>query len=258
MEILQGGFTQGNLVVTSVIILGLVIVSTRANILDKNGIVSAALLGLVVGGMGHWSWLLILLGFLLLSHKATKWRFEEKINLGLSESADGHRSWGNVIANGGMPGLVAVYAFISGDWSNGLWLFSAAVAVAASDTFASEIGCLDSNVKLITTLKPCEQGINGGYSPSGQKAAAAGSIIISILSLCAWFIVNIDTASSEILWGISASLAIAIIGFLGCQVDSLLGAVLENRGYLTKGSVNALAISFGMIAMATFLEYFHI
>jgi len=258
MEILQGGFTQGNLVVTSVIILGLVIVSTRANILDKNGILSAALLGLVVGGMGHWSWLLILLGFLLLSHKATKWRFEEKINLGLSESVDGHRSWGNVIANGGMPGLVAVYAFISDDWSNGLWLFSAAVAVAASDTFASEIGCLDSNVKLITTLKPCEQGINGGYSPSGQKAAAAGSIIISILSLCAWFIVNVDTASSEILWGISASLAIAIIGFLGCQVDSLLGAVLENRGYLTKGSVNALAISFGMIAMATFLEYFHI
>ena len=258
MEILQGGFNQGNLVVTSVIILGLVIVSTRANILDKNGILSAALLGLVVGGMGHWSWLLILLGFLLLSHKATKWRFEEKINLGLSESSDGHRSWGNVIANGGMPGLVAVYAFISDDWSNGLWLFSAAVAVAASDTFASEIGCLDSNVKLITTLQPCEQGINGGYSPGGQKAAALGSIIISILSLCAWFIVNIDTASSEIVWGLSASLAIAIIGFLGCQVDSLLGAVLENRGYLTKGSVNALAISFGMIAMATFLEYFHI
>jgi uncharacterized protein (TIGR00297 family) len=258
MDILQGGFTQGNLAVTSIIILGLVIVSTKANILDNKGIYSAALLGFVVGGMGHWSWLLILLGFLLLSHKATKWRFEEKMDLGLSESSDGHRSWGNVIANGGMPGLVAVYAIINDDWYNGLWLFSAAVAVAASDTFASEIGCLDSNVKLITTLQPCEQGINGGYSPSGQKAAALGSSIISILTFCAWFIVNIDTASSEIVWGISASIAIAVIGFLGCQVDSLLGAVLENRGYLTKGSVNALAISFGMIAMATFLEYFHI
>lgn len=258
MDVLQEGFTQGNLVVTSIIILGLVIVSLKANILDKTGIISAALLGLVVGGMGHWSWLLILLGFLLLSHKATKWRFEEKINLGLSESADGHRSWGNVIANGGMPGLVAVYAYIYNDWEHGLWLFSAAVAVAASDTFASEIGGLDSNVKLITTLQPCEQGINGGYSPSGQKAAALGSIIISILTFCAWFIVEIDSASSEIMWGIYASIAIAVIGFLGCQVDSLLGAVLENRGYLTKGSVNALAISFGMIAMATFLEFVNI
>jgi len=258
MDVLQEGFNQGNLAVTSIIILGLVIVSLKANILDKTGVISAALLGLVVGGMGHWSWLLILFGFLLLSHKATKWRFEEKMNLGLSESTDGHRSWGNVIANGGMPGLVAVYAIISDDYHYGLWLFSAAVAVAASDTFASEIGSLDSNVKLITTLQPCEQGINGGYSPSGQKAAALGSIIISILTFCAWFIVNIDSTSSEIIWGISASIAIAIIGFLGCQVDSLLGAVLENRGYLTKGSVNALAISFGMIAMATYLEYFHI
>jgi len=94
MDVLQEGFTQGNLVVTSIIILGLVIVSLKANILDKTGIISAALLGLVVGGMGHWSWLLILLGFLLSSHKATKWRFEEKMNLGLSESSDGHRSWG--------------------------------------------------------------------------------------------------------------------------------------------------------------------
>ena len=255
MDVLQEGFTQGNLVVTSIIILGLVIVSLKANILDKTGIISAALLGLVVGGMGHWSWLLILLGFLLSSHKATKWRFEEKMNLGLSESSDGHRSWGNVIANGGMPGLVAVYAYLTDDWVNGLWLFSAAVAVASSDTFASEIGSLDSNVKLITTLKPCEQGVNGGYSPSGQKAAALGSIVISLLTFCAWFLVA-DNASSDIAWGIAATIAIAIIGFLGCQVDSLLGAVLENRGYLTKGSVNALAISFGMITMATFLQYF--
>ena len=258
MDVLQEGFTQGNLVVTSIIILGLVIVSLKANILDKTGIISAALLGLVVGGMGHWSWLLILLGFLLSSHKATKWRFEEKMNLGLSESSDGHRSWGNVIANGGMPGLVALYAYLTEDWVNGLWLFSAAVAVASSDTFASEIGCLDSNVKLITTLKPCDQGVNGGYSPSGQKAAALGSVVISLLTFCSWFIVNINTAASDIVWGISATIAIAIIGFLGCQVDSILGAVLENRGYLTKGSVNALAISFGMIAMATFLQYFSI
>jgi uncharacterized membrane protein len=75
------------------------------------------------------------------------------------------------------------------------------------------------------------------------------------LTFCAWLIVNIDSLSDNLVWGISASIIIAIIGFLGCQVDSVLGAVLENRGYLTKGSVNALAISFGMIVMATFLEY---
>ncbi len=37
MDVFQGGLNQGNLAVTSVILLGLIIVSTKANILDKAG-----------------------------------------------------------------------------------------------------------------------------------------------------------------------------------------------------------------------------
>lgn len=46
--------------------------------LDKQGVIAASVLGFIVGGLGHWTWLIILLGFLLSSHKATKWRFEDK------------------------------------------------------------------------------------------------------------------------------------------------------------------------------------
>ena len=106
MDVLTGGLNQGNLVVTGLIILGLATVSTRAKMLDRAGVLAAAILGLVVGGLGHWTWLLILLGFLLSAHKATKWRFEEKLQRGMSESEDGHRSYGNVIANGGLPCLL--------------------------------------------------------------------------------------------------------------------------------------------------------
>ena len=42
---------------------------------------------------------------------------------------------------------------------------------------------------------------------------------------------------------------VAGLGFLGCQIDSVLGAVLENRGFLTKGSVNALSIIAGVALM---------
>ncbi|MCI4337829.1 MAG: hypothetical protein L3J72_00785, partial [Thermoplasmata archaeon] len=42
--------------------------------------------------------------------------------------------------------------------------------------------------------------------------------------------------------------AALIAGFLGCQVDSLLGALLENRGWLTKGSTNFL----GMLSSIVF------
>ena len=50
---------------------------------------------------------------------------------------------------------------------------------------------------------------------------------------------------------------IALIGWLGCQVDSVLGAVLENRGLMTKGTVNAAAIAFGIIAMCSGISDSH-
>lgn len=247
MDVLSGGLNQGNLIVTTVLLIGLVLTSRQAKMLDNPGILAATALGFVVGGLGHWTWLLILLGFLLASHKATKWRFDEKKSRGMSESEDGHRSYGNVIANGGLPGIVAVLAFITEDWYNGIWMFGAAVAVASSDTFASEIGCLDDNVRMITTMKPCEPGINGGFSPSGQKAAFIGSAMIAVLTFIAWIVTNADVDSMTI--GVQKTVFVVIIGWLGCQMDSVLGAVFENRGYLTKGGVNGISITCGMLAM---------
>ncbi len=240
IDIMQPGLTEGNLLVTFGIVGVLVLISEKYRVLDRLGVYAAAALGLVVGGLGHWTWLVILLGFLGTSHKATKWRFDEKSAKGLCESIDGHRSWGNVVANGGLPGLVAVISWYLGDHENGLWIFAASVAVAAADTFASEIGCLDDRVRMITTMKKCEAGLNGGFSPNGQIAAAVGAIIIAALA----FISNQNY---------EYALVVALIGWMGCQVDSLLGALLENRGLMTKGTVNAAAITSGIIAMWLYL-----
>lgn len=249
MDFTTGGFVDGNLLITSILIVGLIAASLRANILDKQGIIAAALLGLFVGFLGHWTWLLLLLCFLLSSHIATKWRFEEKTERGLNESSDGHRGWVNVAANGGMPALVALLTFLVNDWESGLWMFAAAVAVATSDTWASEIGCLDHRVRMITTLKPCEAGVNGGFSPNGQLAAAAGGLLIGASALVASLVMFSTSISDQIvIAGIVAGL-----GFLGCQIDSILGAVLENRGFLTKGSVNALSIIAGVALMWLYL-----
>ncbi len=245
VDIMQPGLSEGNLAVTFAIVAILTLISERFKVLDRLGIYAAAALGLIVGSLGHWTWLIILLGFLATAHKATKWRFDEKLEKGLSESLDGHRSWGNVVANGGLPGLIAILAFILDDHENGIWIFSAAVAVAASDTFASEIGCLDERVRMITTFKQCEPGVNGGFSPNGQLAAAVGSIIIAALT----FIANQNLELAAL---------VALLGWLGCQVDSVLGALLENRGLMTKGTVNAAAITSGIIAMWIYLGSPHL
>ena len=250
MDVFTSGLNTGNLLVTIGLVAFLLVMSSRARMLDATGSRAAAVLGLVVGGLGHWTWLLILLGFLLSSHKATKWRFDEKTELGLCESSDGHRGWTNVVANGAIPGLICIYAYLSEDWTSIVWVFGAAVAVAASDTFASEIGCLDPRVRMITTLKPCQQGENGGFSPNGQLAAAIGSAVVAIMTYIAWRLMGEGSGDD----GVQLALALGVIGWLGCQIDSFLGALLENRGYLTKGSVNALAISGGVVLMAWYLS----
>ena len=250
MDILSSGPNMGNLLVTIGLVVALLVISSRAKMLDTKGANTAAVLGLVVGGLGHWTWLLILLGFLLSSHKATKWRFDEKKRLGLSESNDGHRGWTNVVANGAIPGLICLYAYLSDDWNTAVWLFGAAVAVAASDTFASEIGCLDPRVRMITTFRPCEQGENGGFSPNGQLAAAVGSTVVAVLTLLTWWMTGSDTTAVN---GLQLLVVLSVIGWLGCQIDSYLGALLENRGYMSKGAVNASAISGGVVLMYAYL-----
>ena len=253
MDYLTEGINQGNLFVTSMIMLVLVIASTKARFLDTAGVASAVFVGLLVGVLGHWSWLLILLAFLVFSHLATKWKFEEKKAKNMSESDDGHRGWVNVFANGSIPALVATGAFLTDEWEFGIWMFGAAVSVAAADTFASEFGCLDENVRMITTLKKCEPGINGGFSKTGQLAALIGSVIIALMAIGAWILLNPDESFN---YGFNLALAVVAIGWIGCQIDSFLGAWFENRGLLTKGGVNALSILSGMLIMLAWLSWF--
>ena len=94
-------------------------------------------------------------------------------------------------------------------------------------------------------MKTGEPGLNGGFSPNGQLAALAGSSIIAILAFASEAALTLATM-------------IVVIGWLGCQVDSVLGAVFENRGFMNKGTVNAAAITFGIIVMWWHLGFSHL
>ena len=55
--------------------------------------------------------------------------------------------------------------------------------------------------------------------------------------------------------GLKLAVLITIVGWLGCQIDSVLGALLENRGLMTKGTVNAAAISVGIVLTYLLLNH---
>jgi uncharacterized protein (TIGR00297 family) len=244
-----GGFNQTNLLISVALVMILMVISRIRKILNESGTWAAAIMGLVVAIGGHWTWLVTLLAFLSAGFFVTRWRYGEKKEMGFNEGEDGERDWTNVISNGGVPMLVSLYAFMTEDWQELLPIFVASVAVATSDTFASEVGCLDKRVYMITTLKKCEPGLNGGFSPNGQIAALVGALLISLVATALGMLVGAEALSSPVEFIVS----ISIIGFLGCQVDSLLGALLENRGYIGKGTVNTLAIATGAIIAC----YFH-
>ena len=238
-----GGLNQTNLVISFGLILILMVVSRVRHILNESGTWAAAALGLGVAIGGHWSWLVILLSFLCAGFAATRWRYEEKRKHGFHEGDEGERDWTNVVANGGVPLVVSILAIASSDWETLFPVFAASVAVAASDTFASEFGALDKRVYMITTMKKCEPGINGGFSPTGQLAALLGALMIALVATALGFMVGADALSSPL----EFILSVTLIGFIGCQIDSLLGALLENRGYIGKGTVNTLAIASGAL-----------
>ena len=52
----------------------------------------------------------------------------------------------------------------------------------------------------------------------------------------------------------SIFVVVTIVGWLGCQVDSILGELLENKGYIGKHTVNFLATLSGA-AMAVVVAF---
>ena len=231
------------------LIVALLVISRVKDLLDVNGIVAATATGLTVSLLGHWTWLFVLFVFLVTGSLATKWKIEEKRILSLEEANEGLRGWRNVLANGGAVSIVAIYNYFSPGEE---WIYLAAmssISVALSDTLASEIGSLDIRTRSITTLQSVPAGTNGGMSPTGTIAAFFGALIIAIFGVL--LSPDNSTLSSESLF-----VSLTIIGWLGCQVDSLLGALLENRGYLGKHSVNFLATFSGVLMAIIFHNQF--
>ncbi|MDC0212160.1 DUF92 domain-containing protein [Euryarchaeota archaeon] len=225
--------------ISLLLVLGLLLVTKVRDMLDTSGITMAMIVGLVVSLLGHWTWLVILITFLIIGSTATKWRFEEKLALSIAEENEGTRGWRNVLANGAAPMAVAIAHWSTGDSSWDYLALCSCVSVACSDTLASEIGALDMRTRSILNLKAVPPGTNGGMSPTGTVAALAGAAIIAIFS------VALSSTAGDQTPVLMLFTIVGVIGWLGCQIDSLLGALLENEGYIGKHTVNLLATMSG-------------
>ncbi|MCU0859303.1 MAG: DUF92 domain-containing protein [Thermoplasmata archaeon] len=231
--------------------------SYKRRIFDLSGSLASFVVGMVIGLCGDVLWLLLLLVFLITSFGATKYRFEWKQKQGFQEGRKGERTWRNVAANGAVPAGIALASWLAEiAWgvSDGnifskniaSYMFVSAVAVAAADTAASEVGIVDPRVYLITTGKRIQRGLDGGVSLTGQLIAFVAAAYTSAAAY-----VVFAAFDTDLLAGPSTLFVPMLCGFLGCQIDSVIGATWETRGRIGKLGNNFVSIALGtLIALA--------
>ncbi len=228
------------LIVTAVLCAGMYL-SVRTNKLT----LSAALVGGIIGflvflGSGFYG-LSMLATFFVLGTLATSHKLAYKVNQGLAEQNKGKRKASQVLANGGVAALVGLLAWTFEKQADLFQLMLAAsLASATSDTLSSELGNVyGRRFYNVLTFQPDQKGLDGVISLEGTLCGMLGACVIALLYALG-FGWNLN-----LLW-------IVIGATLGNLSDSVLGATLERKHYLSNDAVNFLNTLTGALVMLPF------
>ena len=161
----------------------------------------------------------------LMTWLSTRLGYRTKHQLGVAERREGRNGW-QISANLGVAALSSVAFGITG---NGAWLTAtaSALAEAATDTVASEIGQIRSQTaRLITTWEAVPAGTDGGITLAGTLSGVAAGTTIAAIATSGGMVPHAR------FWIPAAA------GIFGMLVDSLLGATLQRRGCMNNETVN--------------------
>lgn len=218
------------------------VLAYKAQFVDISGLVSAFVVGFTVWYTGGPPAFTIVLFFFMSSGIATKFKYKSKAKQGLAQEGKGKRSYKNVLASGIIPMIFSIGWFIAREYpALGIpvfWMFGGfvgAVATTAADTLASEIGVFsNSKPRLITNLRrKVPHGTIGAVSLLGEAMAAVAGLAIGLVAVVfallspgtSWGAVPVSDIA-ELLFIIPLSV---LTGFIGCNLDSLIGAIFQNR-----------------------------
>lgn len=116
-----------------------------------------------------------------------------------------------VLANGG-PAMLVALLHLPVD------IFVLTFAIAMSDTVSSEVGkYFRQRTVDIITFKPITSGLSGGISWAGTLGGLLGSLLVALIGALLMFG----------RWGWELTVSVAVWGFVGMLVDSILGSLLQ-------------------------------
>jgi uncharacterized protein (TIGR00297 family) len=217
--------------------------SVRAGKLTTSAVWLGGLLGVLIFLGAGFTGLALLALFFGLGTAASAWKVVDKRRLGLAEENKGRRTAGQVLANAGVAGLLGLLSWQLPAQAALLQLMLAgSFAAATADTLASELGNIyGRRYYNILTLRPDTRGLNGVISLEGTLLGAAGSVFLAAAYCLGYG------------WG-AAFGWLLVAGTAGNLMDSVLGATLERRHYVSNNVVNLLntlvgALTAGALAL---------
>ena len=206
----------------------LAIVAYAKKSLDASGAFAAVVMGVIVLWTtkleGFLLFLLFFVGANIAGRVSRKILSQSKVEDAI-EKKGSRRDLMQVLANGLMATLAALIWYVSGS-TPALVMFGASIAEAASDTLAGDIGRLSKrNPVSIRNFLPVPKGLSGGVTPLGTLTAFISSFLIGLVWFLVFFANSTSTSASS--KGIAFLGIISLTGFMGCIIDSYLGACVQ-------------------------------
>ena len=219
------------LILPLIIEVGLV----RWHWLTVSGAIAAGFLAFVVVFLAKWS-IFPLVTFLVLGSLAGKIRANAKDG-GDAKQGKARDHW-QVLANGGIFMLLAMLAFLNeSGWLDSFLgihtevlrfsetchlLALISLSVSCSDTLSSDFGRVwGGSPRNIITGKRMIKGVSGGVTGAGFVGALLGAVFIAIFVF--W------TELSSLGSSVSAFCLVAVFGFIGSILDSVLGVLFQAK-----------------------------
>lgn len=183
--------------------------------LSRGGALAALAVG-TAATIAGWTWAIVLIAFFLTSTALSRFkRAKREARIGQIVEKGDERDAFQVLANGGVFAAAALVAAATGQLP---WAAAAlgALAAAAADTWATEIGTLAGAMpRSVVSLEPQPPGTSGAVTVPGTLATIAGAAFI--------------TGVAYLTGMPSAPVAVFAGGVVGSLADSLVGATIQER-----------------------------
>lgn len=211
-------------IMATILSIGISVASFRFKFLRASGAVAAFILALIIFSIGAWMWTVPILTFFLLSSLLSKIGAKKKLSANSIVEKDHVRDYMQVVANGGIPAVVALlyFFFFNLEW---YIVYLASIAAVTADTWSTEIGMMSKRDPCnILNLKREQSGTSGAISIPGLAGGVLGTFIIALSSLP--FLIPMITYRDVI---ISIVVIVVAAGCIGNIADSVLGASIQGE-----------------------------